>query len=111
MLKTMTVTVVVMALIIFAACGVGPPAAPTGLTVTSTAPITLGWNSELAATSYNVYRGQTSSTKSLLANITVTTFIDNTPPPPGPGSYYYHVTAVNWDRESAPSNEVNVTIP
>lgn len=111
-----------MAVVLFAleaavGCGVGPPDAPTNLAVTATAPITLSWDGNLAASSYNIYRGTVSgnlSTKTLLtSNIAVgsqypsTTFTD-TSAILGT-TYYYQVTTVNWNKESAASNEVNAT--
>jgi fibronectin type 3 domain-containing protein len=89
-------------------CGGGPDA-PTGLTVTSTSPITLSWNAVSGAKNYSVYRGTATggiSTKTRLASeITVTTYTDTTAA--ASTTYYYQVVAVNSDGVSGPSNEVN----
>jgi fibronectin type 3 domain-containing protein len=117
MIKTIALTIVALALVAIAGCGVGPPVTPSNLTVKATAPITLSWDSDLAATSYNIYRGTASgglSTKTLVAsNVSIggeypsTTYTDTLTT--AGTTYYYQVTAVNWDKESAASNEVNAT--
>ncbi len=108
MIKSMMVTGVVLMMLVVAGCGTGPDA-PTGLTVTSTSPITLSWTAVSGATSYTVYRGTTSgglATKTLLASdITVTTYTDTLAS--AGTAYYYQVTAVSSDGVSSPSNEVN----
>ena len=112
-------------ILLLSACGINPAndvngtnggtiaAAPSNLTVTSTAPITLSWTGSTGATSYNIYRGTASgvlSTKTLLAsNVTVTTYTDTSVT--AGTIYYYQVTAVNASGESAGSNEVNATAP
>jgi fibronectin type 3 domain-containing protein len=101
--------VLVVLLLVVAGCGVPGPVAPANLTVTSTSPITLSWSSVSSATSYNVYRGTVTgglSAKTLLSsNVTVTSFTDTTA---SIGiTYYYQVTSVDTDGESAASNEVN----
>ncbi len=117
MIKTIALTVVVLVLFAVAGCGVGPPAAPLNLAVKSMAPITLVWDSDIAATSYNIYRGTVSgglSTKTLLAsnvspgNVYPATTYTDTAVTAGT-TYYYQVTAVNWDKESTASNEVSAT--
>jgi len=110
MVKTIGLTVVVLALMVIAGCGPTAPTAPTGLTVTSTAPITLSWNSFPGATSYNVYRGTTSgniSTKTLLAtNVNITTYTDSSAT--AGVTYYYQVAAVYPDGTlSDTSSEVS----
>jgi fibronectin type 3 domain-containing protein len=110
MIKTIGLTVVVLALMVIAGCGPTAPTAPTGLTVTSNAPITLSWNSFPDATSYNVYRGTTSgniSTKTLLAtNVNITTYTDSSAM--AGVTYYYQVAAVYPDGTlSDASNEVS----
>jgi fibronectin type 3 domain-containing protein len=117
MIKTIAYIGVALALLAIVGCGDSTPVAPTGLVITSTSPITLSWNVVLAATSYNIYRGSVSgglSSKTLLATNAPagnqspsTTFTDTTVTTGV--TYYYQVTAVNWDKESAPSNEVSVT--
>jgi fibronectin type 3 domain-containing protein len=109
MIKTIALIAVALALMVVAGCGAGSDA-PTGLTVTSTAPITLSWNSASGAVSYNVYRGTASgdlSTKTLLAsNVTGTNYTDTSAT--AGTTYYYQVTAVNnAGKESGASNEVN----
>ena len=108
MLKKLTMIVVVFALMVFAGCGTGPDA-PTGLTVTSTAPITLSWNGVTGITNYSVYRGTASgglTAKTLLAgNVAATTYVDTTAT--AGTTYYYQVTALDSSGESGGSNEVN----
>lgn len=110
MIKKMSLSVVALMLMALAGCGTGP-AAPTGLAVTSTSPITLSWTAVSGATSYKVYRGTATggtSSKTLLASgITVTTYSDTSAT--AGTTYYYQVTAVNSDGTSAASNEVNAT--
>ena len=93
-----------------AGCGT-PPSSPTGLTVTSTNPITLSWNAVSGASKYSVYRGTSSgdiSTKTQLAtDITGTSYID-TSALTGT-TYYYQVRAINGDGSSSASNEVEAT--
>lgn len=93
-----------------AGCG-NPPSAPTGLTITSTNPITLSWNTVSGATSYSVYRGTSSgdiSTKTQLASdVTSTSYIDTSAL--AGTTYYYQVRAINGDGSSSASNEVEAT--
>jgi hypothetical protein len=109
MKKTLPLLFAALFLIILAGCGNTGPSAPTGLTVTSTSPITLSWTAVTGATSYSVYRGTVTggiSTKTRLqADITVTTYTDTSAA--GSTTYYYQVVAVNTDGVSAGSNEVN----
>lgn len=112
MIKTISFVAVAVMLIVFAGCDSSSgPDAPTGLTVTGTAPITLSWNSVSGATSYNVYRGTISgglSTKTRLAsNDSATTYTDMSTIVGT--TYYYQVTAVDSDGVSDASNEVNAT--
>jgi fibronectin type 3 domain-containing protein len=116
-MKAVVLTVVTLAVLIIAGCGVGPPHAPANLSVTAAAPVTLSWNIVMAASRYNIYRGTDSgslSSKILLAtNVSfngeypATTYIDTSTT--AGITYYYQVTAVNWDIESAGSNEVSST--
>ena len=117
MIKTMAFIGVALALFAIVGCGDGPPLPPTNLTVNSTVPITLHWDSDIAASRYNIYRGTVSgdlSTKALLAsnvpigNISPLTTYTDTSATSGV-TYYYQVTALNWDKESTASNEVNAT--
>jgi fibronectin type 3 domain-containing protein len=81
-----------------------PPAAPTGLVVSSagSGSITLSWNSSATADSYNIYRSTTKDgAAGKLAAITGTSYTDNVP---GGTSYYYTVTGVNSSGESPKSN-------
>jgi len=111
MKKTISFIAVAAMLIVFARCGSSGPDAPTGLTVTGNAPITLSWNSVSGATSYNVYRGTISgglSTKTRVAsNINATTFTDMSTLVGT--TYFYQVTAEDSDGVSDASNEVNAT--
>jgi fibronectin type 3 domain-containing protein len=111
MKKTISFAAVAAMLIVFAGCGSSGPDAPTGLTVTGNAPITLSWNSVSGATSYNVYRGTISgglATKTRVAsNITTTTYTDMSAQVGT--NYFYQVTAEDSDGVSDASNEVNAT--
>lgn len=111
MKKTISFVAVAAMLIVFAGCGSSGPDAPTGLTVTGNAPITLSWNSVTGATSYNVYRGTISgglSTKTRVAsNINATTYTDMSALVGT--TYFYQVTAEDSDGVSDASNEVNAT--
>lgn len=111
MKKTISFVAVAAMLIVFAGCGSSGPDAPTGLTVTGNAPITLSWNGVSGATSYNVYRGTISgslSTKTRVAsNINATTYTDMSALVGT--TYFYQVTAEDSDGVSDASNEVNAT--
>jgi fibronectin type 3 domain-containing protein len=112
MKKTISFVAVAAMLIVFAGCGSSSDLdAPTGLTVTGNAPITLSWNSVSGATSYNVYRGTISgglSTKTRLAsNDNATTFTDMSTVVGT--TYFYQVTAEDSKGASDASNEVNAT--
>lgn len=93
-----------------AGCG-NVPDTPSGLTVTSTSPITLSWNSVSGAASYSVYRGSASgdiSAKTVLASsISGTSYIDSAAV--AGSTYYYQVKAFNADGSSSGSNEVQAT--
>ena len=110
--KTISFVAVAAMLIVFAGCmGSSSQDAPTGLTVTSNAPITLSWNSVSGATSYNVYRGTISgglSTKTRLAsNVNATTYTDMSAIVGT--TYFYQVTSEDSNGVSEASNEVNAT--
>ena len=112
MKKAISFVAVTAMLIVFAGCGSSGPDAPTSLTVTGNAPITLSWNSVSGATSYNVYRGTISgglATKTRVAsNINATTYTDISTQVGT--TYFYQVTAEDSDGVvSDPSNEVNAT--
>ena len=112
MKKTISFVAVAAMLIVFAGCdSSGGPDAPTGLTVTGNAPITLSWDSVSGATSYNVYRGTISgglTTKTRVAsNINATTYTDMSTQVGT--TYFYQVTAEDSDGVSDASNEVNAT--
>ena len=87
----------------------GSPSAPTGLTATGgTGAITLKWNTVTGATTYSVYRGAVSTSKTLLrSGLTTASFADTGLP--GSTTYYYQVTATNTAGESAKSTEASAT--
>ena len=113
MIKSIGMTMVALMLLAVAGCGpTGPdiPGQPTGLTVTSTSPVTLSWNAVPDVDSYNLYRGTVSggiAAKTLLvSNIAVATCADTSTV--SGTTYYYQVTSVNSLGESAPSDEASV---
>jgi hypothetical protein len=87
-----------------------PPAAPTGLTATaSSTQVSLTWNTVAGAASYNVKRSTTSGGPytTIQSNVTTTSFT-NTGLTNGT-TYYYVVSAVNTQGESANSSQVSAT--
>ena len=111
--KTVVLTMAALVLMVIAGCGpTGPdtPGQPNGLTVTSTSPITLSWNTVSDASSYNVYRstvsgGITPPSSPLATNVLGTIYADTSTV--SGTTYYYQVTAVNTLGESTGSNEVS----
>jgi fibronectin type 3 domain-containing protein len=97
-------------------CAGGVPAAPTGVTATtSSGQVTLSWTAVAGATSYKVYRvdGGSCPTSELGrvvgSGITGTTFVDVTS---CSGTYKYAVIAVSAGNcESVPSSCTSVTMP
>jgi fibronectin type 3 domain-containing protein len=96
------------------------PAAPTVLASTlSSAPgsqsVVLTWTqsgtTSPAITGNNVYRGTTSGSEVLVYSSTspITTYTDG--PYSTGATYYYRVTAVNANGESAYSNEISQAVP
>ncbi len=89
------------------------PTLPTNLeaTVYLSTNVILDWDVVENADTYNAYRGTSTgdvSTKTLIANLlTATAYMDTTVS--AGTTYYYQVTAVNTDGESAPSTEVSAT--
>jgi len=89
------------------------PSAPTSLVATSgTGVINLSWtapsNGGSAITGYNIYRGGSSGTETLLTRVgTGTTYADSSVTNGTP--YFYEVTAVNGVGEGARSNEATAT--
>ena len=94
----------------FASCGASttPPAAPTLGATPGNAQVALSWSTSTGATSYNVLRGPSTGTETLLATgIGGTTYTDvgltnGT-------TYFYEVQAVNSAGPSPNSNEVSAT--
>ena len=91
------------------------PQPPTGLAASaaSSSQINLSWNAPSdnggsAITNYNIYRGNSSGTETLLASTgNVLTYTDTTVT--SGQTYFYKVTAVNSIGESSSSNEANAT--
>ncbi|HEX4702723.1 MAG TPA: malectin domain-containing carbohydrate-binding protein, partial [Pseudonocardiaceae bacterium] len=87
-----------------------PPPTPTGLAATpGNASVALSWNASSGATSYNVYRGNTSGGEGTtpVATIASTSYTDT-----GLANgtkYYYKVSATNGGGTSAHSTEVSAT--
>jgi fibronectin type 3 domain-containing protein len=91
-----------------------PPAAPTGLSATpGNNSVSLNWNdnSEDNIAGYSVYRSTTSgsySTTALAANLSSSSYVDNTAV--NSNTYYYVVTATDTSgNESVQSDEVSAT--
>src|SRR5262249_36269273 len=89
--------------------GTGPPPVPTGLAATAgNAQVQLSWNASTGATSYNVKRATTSGGPyATVATVTGATFT-NTGLANGT-TYFFVVSAVNANGESANSSEVSAT--
>ncbi len=88
------------------------PAPPTNLAAgVSGSQVSLTWTGVTGATGYNVYRGTISGDESLTplaAGLTTTSFTDTTAA--AGVTYFYEVTAVNANGESAGSNEVTAHV-
>src|SRR5207244_2708067 len=86
-----------------------PPPAPTGLTASAgNAQVQLSWNASTGATSYNVKRATVSGGPYTLAGTTTTTSFLNTGLTNGT-TFFFVVSAVNANGESANSNQVSAT--
>ncbi|HEX6518871.1 MAG TPA: fibronectin type III domain-containing protein [Streptosporangiaceae bacterium] len=90
------------------------PTAPQNLSATpGTGSVALNWqvpssDGGSAITGYNVYRGTSSGTETLLAsNVSGTSYTDSAVA--NLTQYFYEVTAVNANGESGDSNEVSAT--
>ncbi|HWB90626.1 MAG TPA: LamG-like jellyroll fold domain-containing protein [Puia sp.] len=88
------------------------PSQPSGLTVASAGSrnIRITWTGSTGAAGYNIKRSTTSGSSytTIASGITDSSFTDTTLANGGP--YYYVVTARSGLFESAPSNEVSVTL-
>jgi fibronectin type 3 domain-containing protein len=87
-----------------------PPLAPTGLIAISGQDVTvpLSWNASAGATSYRLKRASTSGGPYPFQKIVTTTSTTSTGLTNGE-TYFYVVTAINANGESADSNEVSAT--
>lgn len=86
-----------------------PPVAPTGLAaVAGTNEVTLSWTGSAGAASYNIKRATTSGAEVTITNVTGTGYTDLSAVKFS--TYYYTVSAVNSDGESANSSEVGATV-
>lgn len=74
--------------------------------------VTLTWTPVTGATGYNVYRGQTlGGPYTLCGNLPGTRFVDGPGNLPQNVTYYYRITSLNTDGESAFSTEIVATAP
>lgn len=109
--RLLLVSAALLLLMFVAGCGsTHTPGTPTGLTVTSTEPITLSWTASPGASSYIVYRGAAPgiSTKMFLqGGISTTSYADSTAI--AGTTYYYQITAYSSDGQSTPSADVSAT--
>ena len=86
------------------------PSPPTGLSATpGDSQVALTWNASASATSYNVKRATTPGGPytTIAPNVTATSHTDTTVA--NGTTYYYVVSAVNADGESADSSELSAT--
>ena len=96
--------------IIFNPTGGGSaPAAPTSLSaLAGIGKVSLAWNASTGATTYNLYRSNSTGTESTyLTGLTATTYTDSGLT--AGTTYYYKVTAANSSGESPKSNEASAT--
>jgi subtilisin family serine protease len=86
-----------------------PPPAPTGLSATAgDASVTLAWGASAGAESYRVYRSTSSSSLgSEITTVATTGYTDTSVT--NDVTYYYRVTALAENLESAPSNQASAT--
>jgi len=105
--------VVAVIIVVLAACSPKDVPMPAGVTVTpGNGQVTISWPAVSGAASYNIYwsttPGVTVANGTKIPNATspyVQTGLTNGL------TYYYIVTSVNKDGESAPSPEIHVTLP
>ncbi|HVU27563.1 MAG TPA: cellulase family glycosylhydrolase [Verrucomicrobiae bacterium] len=88
------------------------PVAPSNLSaVASPNQITLNWQAVSGAMSYNIYRSTANGgSYDLIAQDILTTNFNDSNVANG-ANYFYAVTAVNWNGESAFSNQATATMP
>ena len=116
-LRSVALAATTLVILICAACaGTGNPgggqtslpAIPAGLTATAgNTQVTLTWSATTGATSYHVKRSTSSGAETQIAAPASNTFTDNTAA--NGTKYFYVVSAVNSEGESANSNEVSAT--
>jgi fibronectin type 3 domain-containing protein len=78
-----------------------PPAAPRTVILT--------WQAAAKATAYNIYRARPGAQYEKIGTSATTSYTDAQVP--GRTSFFYTVTAVNENGESAPANRLVVPIP
>lgn len=84
------------------------PSPPTLSAQAGDGRVSLSWTTAGGAQSYNVYRGTASNSETQLTSVVGGTGYIDTLVANGT-TYYYRITAVNANGQSAPSNEVNAT--
>jgi hypothetical protein len=86
-----------------------PPGAPTITTFPYYGRVTLAWPAVATATTYNIYRATTSGAETFIATTASLTYTDTNVV--NGREYYYEVTSVNSNGESARSVEAAATPP
>ena len=96
--------------IVIAGGSASPPTTPTGVSATAgNAQVSLSWTASTGATSYNIYRSDTSGNEGTTPYATSASASYTDTGVTNGDTYYYTVAAVNGSGTSAQSTEVNAT--